>query len=215
MTTANAADVPLRDRFVGCLLGCAVGDALGAPFEGLWSHSIPDEPALLGGFAEFEGYPRGQFTDDTQLSGVTVQSIVAVGGIDPAHIARSIAALFKRQEVIGPGGACLSAALSFLRGRDWTTCGAPIGQAGNGTAMRTAVLGLAFLDRPDQLPAAVADVSRITHHDPRSIAGGVAVAKMAQLLASDGMADPASFCPEIAETVAVFSPEFALWVVLL
>ncbi len=136
MTTTNAADVPLRDRFVGCLLGCAVGDALGAPLEGLWSHSIPDEPALLGGFAEFEGYPRGQFTDDTQLTVATVQSIVTVGSIDPGHIARSIASLFQRQEVIGPGGACLWAALNFLRGRDWTTCGAATGQAGNGRAMR-------------------------------------------------------------------------------
>ena len=49
--------------------------------------------------------------------------------------------------------------------------------------MRTAVLGLLFLDRPERLPSAVADVSRITHQDPRSIGGGVAVAKAAQLLA--------------------------------
>jgi ADP-ribosylglycohydrolase len=42
----------LKDRFVGCLLGCAVGDALGAPYEGLWARSIPDEESLLAGFAE-------------------------------------------------------------------------------------------------------------------------------------------------------------------
>ncbi len=203
--------VPLRDRFVGCLLGCAVGDALGAPYEGLWSHSIPDEKVLLAGFGEFEGYPRGQFTDDTQLSVATVRSIVETGEVSPAHIARSIAALFKRGEVIGPGGACLSAALTFLRTKDWTTCGAELGQAGNGTAMRTAVLGLAFLDRSESLPEVVADVSRITHRDPRSVAGGVAVAKAAQLLASSP-AEPVSFCPTIAETIAPFSPEFADWV---
>src|SRR5215472_15290513 len=167
------AAVPLRDRFLGCLLGGAVGDALGAPFEGLWSHSIPDEEALLAGYAEFEGYPPGQFTDDTQLTLATVRSILETGGVSPAHVARSIAELWRRQEVIGPGGACTSAALTFLRTRDWTTCGASVGQAGNGTAMRTAVLGLLFLDRPEDLPGAVADISRITHQDPRSIAGGV------------------------------------------
>ena len=71
----------------------------------------------------------------------------------------------------------MCSALQFLRTGDWTTCGAAVGQAGNGTAMRTAVLGLLFLDRPEELPGLVADLSRITHHDPRSIAGGVADAR--------------------------------------
>lgn len=203
------ADVALRNRFLGCLLGCAVGDALGAPFEGLWSHSIPSDEALLAGFAEFEGYPRGQFTDDTQLTLATVRSILATGEVSPAHIARSIAALWRRQEVIGPGGACTSAALQFLRTRDWTTCGAAVGQAGNGAAMRTAVLGLAFLRQPERLPGAVADISRITHQDPRCIAGGVAIAKAAWLLASEGADDAQRFCSAIGEVVAPFSSEFA------
>jgi hypothetical protein len=58
--------VDLRERFLGCVLGCAVGDALGAPYEGLWAHSIPDEATLLADYGEFEGYPKGQYTDDTQ-----------------------------------------------------------------------------------------------------------------------------------------------------
>ena len=209
------ADVPLRDRFVGCLLGCAVGDALGAPFEGLWARSIPDESALLSAFAEFEGYPSGQFTDDTQLTVATVRSVVATGGVSPDHVARSIFGLFKRQEVIGPGGACMAAAANFLRTRDATTCGAEPGQAGNGAAMRTAALGLAFLDRPDELPESVASVSRITHRDPRSVAGGVAVAKAAQLLASAPETDPVALCQVIAAVVDRFSPEFADWIVRL
>jgi ADP-ribosylglycohydrolase len=195
----------LRERF----LGCAVGDALGAPYEGLWSHSIPDEEILLSGFGEFEGYPRGQFTDDTQLTLATVRSILAVGGVSVPHIAHSITALWKRQAVIGPGGACTHAALSFLRTGEWTTCGAAVGQAGNGTAMRTAALGLFFLNQPDRLPGVVADVARITHHDPRSIAGGVAVGKAAQLLASTPLDAPQPFCRAIAEAIAPFWPAFA------
>jgi ADP-ribosyl-[dinitrogen reductase] hydrolase len=212
MNAPTPASVPMKDRFVGCLLGGAVGDALGAPYEGLWSHTIPNAEVLLNGFAEFEGYPTGQFTDDTQLTVATVRSILATGSISPQHIARSISKLFARQEVIGPGGACMSAAQAFLKTRDWTTCGAELGQAGNGTAMRTAVLGLAFLDCPDRLPGEVADVSRITHQDPRSIAGGIAVARMAQLFASRPESDPVSFCPEVAEDVARFSPPFATWI---
>jgi ADP-ribosyl-[dinitrogen reductase] hydrolase len=202
-------EVPLRDRFVGCLLGCAVGDALGAPYEGLWGRGIPDEDTLLAGFGAFEGYPPGQYTDDTQLTVATVRAVVEEGEVSPAAIARKIAALFARSEVVGPGGACLAAAHAFLRTGDWESCGADPGQAGNGTAMRTAALGLAFLDAPDQLPAAVADVSRITHRDARSVAGGVAVAKAAQLFAADPGIEPAAFCAGVAGAMAAYSPAFA------
>src|SRR5262245_7856826 len=171
----------LADVFVGCLLGCAVGDALGAPFEGLWPRQIPDRDRLLAEFAELEGYPRGQFTDDTQLTLATVESIVECGGIDPHEIARSISDLWRTQSVLGPGGACTRAAHAFLKHGDWQTCGAPVGQAGNGTAMRTSAVGLYFVHQPDQLPAVSADISRITHKDSRSIAGGVAIAKATQL----------------------------------
>lgn len=212
MSTPDPAGVSLRDRFVGCLLGCVVGDALGAPYEGLWARDIPDEPALLAGFGEFEGYPAGQFTDDTQLTVATVRAVVAAGEVSPLHVARAIAALFARAVVIGPGGACLAAAHAFLETGDWETCGAEHGQAGNGAAMRTAPLGLAFLDHPDRLPAAVADVSRITHHDARSVAGGVAVAKVAQLFASDPHIDPAALCAAVGEAVREISPPFAEWV---
>jgi len=201
--------VPLRDRFLGCLLGCAVGDALGAPYEGLWSHAIPDEDALMKEFAEFEGYPRGQFTDDTQLTLATIRSILKLGEISPSHIARSIADLWKKQTVIGPGGACSHAAWTFLRTGDWQTSGAAVGQAGNGTAMRTAALGLFFLTKPEQLPEVVANVSRITHQDPRSIAGGIAVAKAAQILAGTLDMDAVSFCSDIAEAMSSYDSAFA------
>jgi ADP-ribosylglycohydrolase len=122
---------------------------MGAPYEGLWNDAIPGEPELLAEFGHFEGYPPGQFTDDTQLTVATVRAVVASGEVSPPEIALSIANVFRRSEVIGPGGACLSAAHTFLRTGDWSTCGAEVGQAGNGTAMRTAALGLAFINRPD------------------------------------------------------------------
>ena len=205
----NSDNNVLQDRFLGCLLGCAVGDALGAPFEGLWSHSIPNEDSLLAGFHEFEGYPAGQYTDDTQLSLATVQAILKSRDVVPVEIARAISRLWKTQAVIGPGGACTSAAHNFLKTGDWTQCGAPIGQAGNGTAMRTAVVGLFFLSDPGRLPMAVADVCRITHQDSRSVAGGVAIAKAAQLLACEDGHSPESFCATVAQAMDPFEPAFA------
>jgi ADP-ribosylglycohydrolase len=130
---------------------------------------MPNREALLWDFGEVEGYPREQYT-----TLATLKSIVRRGRLAPADIARSIASLWKTQSVVGPGGAYTFAANTFLRTRDWKTCGAPVGQAGNGTAMRTAALGLYFVADSEYLAEGVADVSRITHQDPRSVAGGIA-----------------------------------------
>ena len=186
-----------------------MGDALGAPFEGLWSDCIPEPPALLAGFAEYEGFPRGQYTDDTQLTVATLKSVVRRDGIEPGDIARSIARLWRSQAVVGPGGACTSAADRLLAGGDWSECGSPVGQAGNGTAMRTAALGLYFLARSVDLPGAVAQVSRITHQDPRSVAGGVAVASAARLLAAEPRVDARTLCRAVAEDMRPFHSAFA------
>ena len=43
------------------------------------------------------------------------------------------------------------------------------------------------------------DVLRITHQDPRSVAGGVAVARAAQLLAAGHSAEPELFCEQVAQ----------------
>lgn len=199
----------LQSRVEGCLLGCAVGDALGAPFEGYWEHQLPSRAALLSGFREVEGYPLGQYTDDTQLSLATVESIVAEREIIPAEIAHAIASLWKHRSVVGPGGSCTFAANAFLKSRDWKTCGAPSGQAGNGTAMRTAMLGLFFLRDPERLPETVADISRITHQDSRSVAGGVAIAKAAQLLVRSDDLDATAFSSSIADAIRPFDAGFA------
>lgn len=160
-------------------------------------------------FAEVEGYPRGQYTDDTQLTLATVESIVGRDRLDPADIALAIATLWKNHSVVGPGGSCTFAANAFLKTGDWTTCGAPVGQAGNGTAMRTAAVGLYFLRDPEQLSSDVALVSRITHHDPRSVAGGVAIAKAAQWLATTEVINEVEFCEAIAGAMLPFDAAFA------
>ena len=119
--TLTAAD--LTDQVLGCVLGGAVGDALGAPFEVLWSRCIPEPPALLSGFAEYEGFPCGQYTDDTQLTVATLQSVVRLGRLDPSDVARSIARLWRSQAVLGryPGARVWANALARDGLAEWTT----------------------------------------------------------------------------------------------
>lgn len=56
---------PTRDQFAGCLMGLAIGDALGAPVEGLSGDLI----RATGPIEEWITNPSGKtlyYTDDTQ-----------------------------------------------------------------------------------------------------------------------------------------------------
>lgn len=200
---------PSRSIIVGTLLGGAVGDAMGAPFEGLWTDDIPAADSLLASFHEYHGYPSGQYTDDTQLTLATIESIVRNGDVVIPDIARSISELWRHHSVIGPGGACTRAAERFLATGDHQDMGAPVGQAGNGTAMRTAALGLWFGDDHQSLISTVAEVSRLTHQDPRSIAGGVAIALAANVLASEPTVCASSFCNLLSDAVSDIDAELS------
>ena len=105
----------------GALIGCAVGDAIGAPFEGLWDTSIPSAESLVDGYHEYHGFPAGQFTDDTQLTVATVESIVECGRVELGDIAARIAEYWRHHTIIGPGGACTHAAEHFLATGDWSS----------------------------------------------------------------------------------------------
>jgi ADP-ribosylglycohydrolase len=204
--------IETADRVAGCLLGGAVGDALGAPFEGDWGQSIPPAKVLLRGFAPYslvEDYPLGQFTDDTQLTLATVEAILVAEGVRPAAIAESMAELWASGAIVAPNGASSRAALRYLKTGDWSTCGAPEGYAGNGPAARSAVLGLYFLRRPDLLPDTVASLARITHTDTRSVAGAVAIARAAQLLATEPNQTVESFTEEVAASIEPYEDAFA------
>ena len=68
---------------IGALVGAAVGDALGAPFEftplaGEYSAEFP--VPVLGGVGELTGgggWAPGEFTDDTQMALGLAESLIA------------------------------------------------------------------------------------------------------------------------------------------
>jgi ADP-ribosylglycohydrolase len=75
--------------------------------------------------------------------------------------------------------------------------------------MRTAVAGLWYVQQPEKLADEVAAISRLTHRDPRSVAGGVAIAEAARLLAINGSTIKSeSFCKSIAEKCAPIDADF-------
>lgn len=70
----------LEDRFVGSLLGLALGDALGARHEG-----GPIGQALWGAL----GIGKGdllRWTDDTEMAVGLAKSLIECRGLDPDHL---------------------------------------------------------------------------------------------------------------------------------
>jgi hypothetical protein len=71
-----------RERFLGCLLGLAVGDAVGTAVEFKPRGSFTPITDLVGG-GPFRLRP-GQWTDDTSMALCLASSLVETGGFDPA-----------------------------------------------------------------------------------------------------------------------------------
>lgn len=172
----------MRDRFLGCLLGTFVGDALGMPVEGLAAGTIRYRHGLVRDMLDAR-LGKGTYTDDTEMTVAVAESLVARRGFDGAHMAARFVAGLDRARGYGRG--TLEALDRVAAGTPWQRAGARTygsGSFGNGAAMRAAPVGLLF---HGDLHAAM-DVARaqsdITHSHPLGragaavMAGGVAMA---------------------------------------
>ena len=170
------AEVPTRAQYQGCLVGQALGDALGFVVEGQ-PHTFCRryvEERLGGGRIGDLGrgpFPLGQYSDDTQLARELLQSYAERGRFDPEDYARRIAVIFSEGRIVGRGKATEEAAKRLARGVPWNEAGTPPPSAGNGSAMRAGPIGLLFYDEPDGLVRAAHEQGFITHRDTRCSAG--------------------------------------------
>jgi ADP-ribosyl-[dinitrogen reductase] hydrolase len=164
----------LRDRYRGCLLGLAVGDALGAPVEFINRDEISLRYGVVremlgGGWLDTK---PGEYTDDTQMALAIARSIAELGRVDPADIgARFVRWMESMPKDIG--NTTLQSLGYLAAGVPWDEAGARTAArkgdsgAGNGSIMRTAPIGLACRNDPVELVRQSIDISRITHADPR------------------------------------------------
>lgn len=191
----------IQDRFVGCLLGVAVGDALGMPVEGWSREAIRMRHGVLADLqpSSSRGLRAGQFTDDTQMMLMHAESIVAAGRVDSDDLARRFVAWLRSGDVRGIGGSTLQSILRLERGVHWSESG-QTGEfaAGNGVAMRISPIGLFDCQHPERLRDDVLTAGAITHRNPEALAGGLAAAHAVARLAT-GRAQPATL---IEETIA-------------
>ncbi len=186
---------PTLDAIRGALLGTAVGDTIGLPYEGLsarrvarWAPVRLRHRFVLG---------RGMVSDDTEhtfLVGHALASTHAVEGYEAA-LARGL----RRWLLTCPGGvgwATLRALVRLNVGFGPRRSG--VCSAGNGPAMRAALVGLCV--SPDSLDDYIAATTALTHTDPRAQSGALAVA-LATRLASEGVSGP-ELLSRVAEGLA-------------
>ncbi|MEJ6023373.1 ADP-ribosylglycohydrolase family protein [Ramlibacter sp. PS4R-6] len=159
---------------VGCLLGTAVGDSLGLPFEGLGARRAA---RLLGDPLQHHLLPgRGLVSDDTEHACFTARALL-LGGGDVDAFGRELAASLRWWLAGLPAGigfATLRAIAKSCVGFPPTRSG--VFSAGNGPAMRSPIIGVACGHDRARLKAFVHRSTAITHTDPKAFHGALAVA---------------------------------------
>jgi ADP-ribosyl-[dinitrogen reductase] hydrolase len=176
-------------HFIGCLVGGAVGDALGAPVEFMSASDIAAEWGTVDRYLEFpDGH--GEFTDDTQMTLFTAEGILEGAPQEDAPFVGSVWAAYRRwlrtqghddgttggrsasgdlltHETLwrrrAPGNTCLG---SLIGGVPGSTREPVNGSKGCGGVMRVAPAGLFFADDPQAAFAAGSAYAALTHGHP-------------------------------------------------
>ena len=163
------------DAAVGCLLGLALGDALGAPFEGR-RRVAPDEVDQL-----VSGAGQLRWTDDTHMTLTLARALVAEGlTIDTERLGDRFAASYQEQPWRGYGSGPPRVFALAEGGRSYPEAAASLfggrGSFGNGAAMRCAPVAIAGYPDPARTEALAAAQATVTHHHPEAVDGAVLVA---------------------------------------
>ena len=196
-----------RDRVLGSLLGLAVGDCLGAPFDELGPATLHDRHFEVS--TDLLGCPI--WTNGTQQALTLVEATVRRGSPDPSWIGQrwiEMAGAYRGH----PLGVHRDADPSFFRsiavlrsGGDWRTSGQR-GRAGCASAVRVIPVATALEHQgEDLLAATVIDVSLITHRGLRDISAALAVAWTAARLSREpGYPIPAARGRTLLEELAAW-----------
>jgi len=155
------------DRYRGCLLGLAVGDAVGTSVEFKPRGTFPPVTDMLGG-GEFRLKP-GQWTDDTSMALCLAESLVEKKGFDPRDQMQRYLDWYENG-YLSSTGRCFDIGNTTRQAINrYKSTGNPFNgstdphEAGNGSLMRLAPVPMFYA--PDQAAARLqaGESSRTTH----------------------------------------------------
>jgi poly(ADP-ribose) glycohydrolase ARH3 len=188
----------LLDRFRGCLLGQAVGDALGARFEAQspdWiARRFPTPRALI----EQPPTEAIYYTDDTQMMIGVGETLADHGEIIEDKLCQAFVVNYVPSRGYGWGARKVLEAME--EGRDYRQVAEshfPGGSFGNGAAMRVAPVGLVFHRDLERVTEQAHRSALPTHLHPLGIEGAQLLALAVALCTRSENFDRHSFFHEI------------------
>ena len=156
-----------QDRFRGCLLGLAAGDALGTTLEFKPPGSFKPLDDMVGG-GPFR-LKAGQWTDDTSMALCLATSLAECGGFDAEDQMRRYVRWY-REGYLSSTGACFdiggttrSALSRFEKTGDPYAGSTDPWAAGNGSLMRLAPVPMFYAGDPAEAIERSAASSKTTH----------------------------------------------------
>ncbi len=161
------------NRYRGCLLGLAVGDALGTTLEFQPPGTFTPVMDMVGG-GPF-GLQPGQWTDDTSMACCLAESLVVCQGFDPQDQMDRYLRWYREGYWSSTGscfdiGTTIRAALQRYEASGNPLAGSPDPQtAGNGSLMRLAPVILVYARHPEVAIEYAGGSSRTTHAAPAAI----------------------------------------------
>jgi poly(ADP-ribose) glycohydrolase ARH3 len=191
----------MQDRFRGCLLGLAVGDAVGAPFEGVPGDAIFHEFGPIDKVIAAIDDDVITYTDDTQMAIGVAECLLAHASAEGNCLADRFLANYESGRGYGRGVRMILDAM--VAGENWkhlVTTIFPGGSYGNGAAMRVAPVGLVFHDKANRLREVAKRSAELTHLHPLGIDAAVIVATAVSILLRDQVFDSKSFFAELEAT---------------
>jgi poly(ADP-ribose) glycohydrolase ARH3 len=190
--------VPSEEQFAGCLLGEAVGDGLGAPYEGLPADTIY---WMCGTSVDLVKNPTNDilyYTDDTQMMIGVAETLVDHGRIVEEALCQAFANNYQPERKYGRGARRVLEAMA--NDSDWRAIAAnqfPGGSLGNGAAMRVAPVGLLFSDDLDRVWEEARLSALPTHVHPLGVEGAQILAGAVALATRQDHLDRKAFYREL------------------
>jgi len=212
-----------RSQFVGCIVGLAVGDALGYPAEFRTRAQLQRElgPEGITGFLRLKDprfsrpfiigpdHPPGTFTDDTQMTLAVAEALLSHGHAGREALMQEMGRRFvawnrSPDNNRAPGATCGRGCENLEQGVPWREAGVAESK-GCGSAMRVAALGL-FYEDLDEVESVARDSSLLTHGHPAALEASAAAALLVALALRG--ASPSRMYEEVMRRCGGRSPDF-------
>lgn len=191
----------LSARYRGCLLGLAIGDAVGTTLEFQAPGTFQPLTDMVGG-GPF-GLKPGQWTDDTSMAMCLAESLLECGGFDPIDQLRRYVRWWREGHWSSTGrcfdiGNTTRAALREFEETGRPYCGSSSARsAGNGSIMRLAPVALYYARSREVAVARAGESSRTTHGARAAVDGARYLAALLvgvlEGRSKSELADPDSF----------------------